>query len=142
MHRARPGLTAPPDAPDNAAVAFPALRRPLRAGVALAALVLAAQAHPQTPVHHGVLGVRPAAGRIDRTTGESSLDVRRWRFTPAPDSDGLDPAHEAVLVAIGDADRFVVPAGALRASRNGRVFTYRRATTRGVRRLRLVRVGR
>lgn len=107
----------------------------------LGAVTAVPPAAAQSPVYHGLLTVRPAKGRIDRATGESSLTVKGWDLTPAPDSNGVDPARELVRIAIGEVDRFGIDAGALAVSRNGRVFRYRdRTTGRGIRSLRLQRL--
>jgi hypothetical protein len=106
----------------------------------LSSLLATLPAAAQSPVHHGELTIRPARGRIDRDTGESTLTVKRWFFLPTVDSNGLAPADEPVLIALGESDRFTVEARALKAARNGRTFTYRNPKTqRGVRSLRLQR---
>lgn len=107
----------------------------------LAALLLvgaAGAAQAQSPVYHGVLTIRPALGRIDRASGESSINVKRWDFLASPDSNGMNPATEPVLLAIGELDRFTIPVGAIKQSPNGRVFTFKdKSVLRGVRSLRL-----
>jgi hypothetical protein len=83
------------------------------------------------PIYHGVLRVTPASGTIDRKTGNAVVSVKRWvmiintdESNGAPVSDGIYPAQEPIIVALG-ADSFYLPAGAMRASRNGKRFTYR-----------------
>jgi hypothetical protein len=71
------------------------------------------------------LSVRPAKGKLDESRGVGSLKVRRWRFRTQAISDGLAPASEKVVVSIGDRTQFVLPAGALVASKNGRRFRYK-----------------
>jgi hypothetical protein len=63
------------------------------------------------PDFEATLAVRPARGALDIATGLGSLHVRRWRLTPAADSDGIDPAAEPIVLALGR-DEVVLPAGA------------------------------
>lgn len=92
------------------------------------------------PVYNGFLKVRRAGGIIDRDTGQGSLNVRRWGWTLTPDSDGIQPDVEPVIVAIGETERLVLPAGLVKASKNGRKFTYRdKEVRRGLRSLRIWR---
>src|SRR5439155_1618454 len=91
------------------------------------------------PVFHGTLQLLPASGRIDRKTGSTTLVVSRWTFIPNPDSNGMHPEQEPVLIALGD-DSFLIGAGALRVSHGGRLFTYhgpRPQHGRGVRSFRM-----
>jgi hypothetical protein len=117
-----------------------------RSFLVLAALLLgAASAAAQftPPVYHGLLTIRPAGGRIDPVSGEASLTVKRWDFLADPGSNGMDPSAELVQIALGELDRFTIPVGAVKASANGRVFTYRdKSIKRGVRKLRLQRTKR
>ena len=101
----------------------------------------AAQVQPPIakPTFHGVLQTIPARGIIDRKTGLASVVVRRWSFIPNPDSNGVFPEREPVLIALG-ASNFLIPAGMMRMSRNGTVFVYHAAhvrNRRGVQSLRL-----
>lgn len=57
---------------------------------------------------------------------------------PASGSDGIDPAAEPVIIAIAD-EQFLIPAGQMKASRNGRRFRYKNNTGRGVQLLTMVR---
>ena len=82
------------------------------------------------PVFHGILGVGPARGSIDRHTGTGVITVHGWPFSLNPDSNGMQADREAILIALGD-DSFVVPAGSLHSSHNGRTFTYRGPHSRG-----------
>jgi len=77
-----------------------------------------------TPVHHGVLDVRPARGTFDPEGGTATLKVGRWKLIITPDSNGIYPDQETVVIAIGE-QSFSLPPGSLRASRNGKVFSYR-----------------
>lgn len=95
--------------------------------VALLAVLAAAGAQAQPavqPVYHGCLEVRAAGGPFDRVTGDARLRVPRWRFILTPDSNGIFPAAEQILIAIGENQAAIDP-GAMRVSRNGKVFTYR-----------------
>lgn len=113
----------------------------------VAALVLAAAvaggpvAAQLRPVFHGVLSVKGGAGRLDQTAGIGSLRVKKWVFNLSLDSDGIAPASEPIVVGIGDNDQLVIPAGQMKASRNGRRFTYRNpGIPRGVRALTMKRL--
>lgn len=91
-----------------------------------------------TPKYHGALQPQPVSGRIDPETGISRLVVKGWLLRPAVDSNGVFPADEPVLVAIGE-ESFRIDKGLLRPSRRGRRFFYRSAGSvqRGVRSMRL-----
>jgi hypothetical protein len=115
----------------------------LLAGLGLAVLVLATAAvtaAQESPVFHGFLTIRRAAGTIDPTTGVSSVNIRRWSFLLTPNSNGMQPDVEPIIVAVGDAERLVLPAGSMAASKNGRKFTFQDKTiTRGIRAMRIWR---
>jgi hypothetical protein len=81
-----------------------------------------------TPIYHGLLFMRPSHGSIDPETGSAEVKARRWRLVLTPDSDGIYPDLEPVVVAIGE-NTFMLPAGTLHASRRGRVFSYRALRT-------------
>lgn len=117
---------------------LPAMPRPLLALAAVLLCATGAVAQFTPPVYHGLLTIRPAKGRIDPVSGEASLVVRRWDFLADPGSNGMNPATELVQIALGELDRFTIPVGAVKASANGRVFTFGdKSITRGVRKLRL-----
>jgi len=85
----------------------------------------AAQSAP-TPKYHGILSIRRATGTIDRTTGDGTLKVRKWTALLTPDTNGVEPATEPISVSIGlNGDSYALPAGALKASKSGRVFVYK-----------------
>ena len=90
------------------------------------------------PVFHGVLQLVPAIGRMNRKTGTGTLVIRRWTFIPNPDSNGVFPDREPVLIALGN-DGFLMGAGTLHASHGGRLFTYHgpAAGGRGIRSFRM-----
>ncbi|HWP65003.1 MAG TPA: prolipoprotein diacylglyceryl transferase family protein [Candidatus Limnocylindria bacterium] len=82
----------------------------------------------------GSLAVRPARGRLDIATGRLTLDVRRWRWVPAPGSDGVDPASEPITLLLGT-DEVFLPAGSV-GSAGATRYRYRDPTvTRGFTRL-------
>ncbi len=92
------------------------------------------------PIFNGFLTIRPAGGIIDSETGQGSLNVKRWSWLLTPDSNGIAPDLEPVIVAIGETERIVLPAGLVKASKNGRKFTYRdKEVRRGLRSLRIWR---
>jgi hypothetical protein len=93
------------------------------------------------PVYHGVLGVRPATGAFDKNVGIASLTVRNWILGLADNSNGIAPDKEAIIIAVGDTEKLVVPAGQVKASQNGKTFVYRNPkVTRGVRLLKIHRL--
>jgi hypothetical protein len=95
-----------------------------------AALVvgLGAPAGAQVPdaVYHGELDVLPSVGKFDYDTGVASLKLRKWRFLVVTDSNGLAPDQETIVVLVGE-NSFPLPPGALKRSRNGKVFSYKAA---------------
>lgn len=95
--------------------------------VALAAAVVlvGVDARAQAPLYHGALTIRPAQGGIDKANGIGSLTVNNWDLLLSPNSNGIAPDREPVIVAMGETERLVIPAGEVRASRNGKVFTFR-----------------
>jgi hypothetical protein len=110
------------------------MRFSIAAIVGAAVLAGSGLVHAQVPVHHGSLTIRSARGRIDKNTGIGSLRVKNWDLLVAFDSDGIAPDREPILIAIGETERLVIPSGQVRASRNGRVFTFRNPKVRrGVR---------
>ena len=114
----------------------------LAARTVIAVAILASTATAQiAPIFHGVLDVRPAAGTLDRHTGDGTLKIHRWRFLPAPTSNGIFPGEEDLLVAVGD-NNFFLPAGSLLTIGGGRMFRYRAprdAPSGGIRSFRLSR---
>lgn len=115
--------------------------------LALVASLAALLALPATtraqaaPVYHGVLGVRPTTGAFDKNVGIASLRVRSWILGLAANSNGIAPDKEAIIIAVGDTEKLVVPAGQVKASKNGKTFVYRNPkVTRGVRLLKIRRL--
>lgn len=92
------------------------------------------------PIYHGELKLKPALGTLDRTTGSAALQVRGWLLRPTPDSNGLYPDREPILVVLGE-EPFRIDVGEVRASHHAARFSYRapRSQLRGIRRLRLLR---
>jgi len=93
----------------------------LRAVVALVVALLTGAAAPAgaiAPVFHGV----------------ASLRVKNWNLVLTPQSNGIYPTQEGVIIAIGSTEQLVIPASLIHASRNGRRFTFSDPkTSRGVR---------
>lgn len=96
-----------------------------------------------TPVHHGVLRIAKGRGRVDKSNGVAEVSVRRWTLVLSPSSDGIFPADEPIVIAVGD-DNFRLEAGMLRA-KNARTFSYKAprkpALARGVRSITIKRRG-
>ena len=108
---------------------------------AFASGVGSAQTDLPPPVYHGVLEVEHASGSIARPSGMASVHVPGWPFQLDPEqSNGIFPATEAVEVAIGTDSRFVLAAGSLKASRNGRKFTFRQKLRKGVAGIRMIQI--
>jgi hypothetical protein len=120
-----------------------------RAALALLIWALAsAGASAQTvdlppPTYHGVLEVGRASGSIERPSGVSSLHVPGWQFQLDPEqSNGIFPATEPVEVAVGPSatNKFALPAGSLKASRNGKRFTFRQKLHKGQAGIRMIQI--
>jgi hypothetical protein len=110
------------------------MRPLLAASLAAAVLLAGAEAGAQAPLYHGTLTIRPARGGIDKANGIGSLKVNNWDLLLNFNSNGIFPDREPIIVAIGETERLVIPAGEVRASRNGKVFTFRNPKVpRGVR---------
>lgn len=89
-------------------------------------------------LYNGKLRIdRPGRGQIDLNSGSAAFAVRQWEFLVAPDSNGIDPATEPVAVGVAD-EKFLIPAGGLKVSRNGKRFSYRASTDHGIVALKLV----
>jgi hypothetical protein len=87
----------------------------------------------------GTLAVRPARGTLDLATGAGGLEVKRWRFTPAPASDGMDPVTEPIVLSLA-ADEVTLAAGLVWEVEPGRRWAFRDdAVTRGLTRVKLKR---
>ena len=116
---------------------------PRRLGLALLTLLGAPSHAPAAaPVFHGALVVRPASGPIG-ADGTASLTVHSWalrlgRATDGRPSNGIDPAGEPIIIAIGE-QTFLIPAASLRASRTGTRFAYSNRESHAVRTLHMRR---
>jgi hypothetical protein len=76
------------------------------------------------PVYIGTLGIPRTSGAIDRGTGEAVVTVKRDDWVLGVGSNGIYPAQEPLEIFVGDVT-FDLPAGMLRPSRNGKVYSYR-----------------
>lgn len=102
-------------------------------------LGLAVPAAAVDSVYQATLTIRPARGRLEVASGYGQIDVKRWRLMQGVPSDGMDPAHEEIVVSVGS-DVFVLDPATLVGSRGGRRLSFRDdATTRGIARLRMNR---
>jgi len=116
------------------------LLAPVASLVALLAIPATTRAQA-APVHHGVLTVRPAGGAFDKTVGIASLRVQGWVLTLARDSNGIAPDTEPIIIAIGETEKLVVPAGQVKATKNRKSFLYHNPKVdRGVKLLRIRRL--
>jgi hypothetical protein len=96
------------------------------------AVLFMGPARAQTELKHGKLVVNHAGrGTIDLSSGSASFKLTGLDLMPAHDSDGINPATETITIGITE-ERFLIPAGQLKASRNGKRFRYKAQTDRGV----------
>jgi hypothetical protein len=105
-----------------------------------ALLLAASPLRAEPPIYHGVLEIRPAGGGIDPSSGEIGLNVKSWTFRLDPGSDGLYPATEPVVFALGDTEQFLLPAGALVPNRKGNRFSYTNPNKKLARGIKMFRV--
>ena len=89
---------------------------------------------------HGQLSVaRAARGTIDLDSGNATFKVKNWAIVLASGSNGVNPADEPFTIGVAE-ERFLIPAGQLKASKNGKRFSYRdKSVDRGIQELKLVR---
>jgi len=88
-----------------------------------------------TPVFHGELKLRPAAGSVDRRSGVAVVTVPGWELDLASNSNGIYPTEEPIVIAIGD-DAFRLEAGAVRQrGKRGYFYRARPRPQRGIDRL-------
>src|SRR5215510_1164647 len=97
------------------------------------------------PVYHGTLKVLPANGLFQKktmdTSGIATLRVRNWVLNLEMGSNGIAPDKEPIIIAVGDTEKLVIPAGQVKASKNGKRFAYHNpSTTRGVQMLQIRRL--
>lgn len=94
---------------------------------------------PAQQLAHGKLVVtRAGKGRIDLASGQAAFWFQGWELLPGADSNGIDPAAEPFAIGIAE-EKFIIPAGQLKASRSGKHFRYTAHTDRGVERVSLAR---
>jgi hypothetical protein len=106
--------------------------------MACGALVAASPARGQTLTHGQLSVARAARGTIDLDSGNASFKVKNWGLILANESNGVNPASEPFTIGIAE-DRILLPAGQLKASKNGKRFSYRDKTVdRGIQELKLV----
>jgi len=88
---------------------------------------------------HGQLSIaRAARGTIDLDSGNATFKVKSWGLVLASDSNGVKPATEAFAIGLAE-ERFLIPAGQLKASKNGKRFRYRdKSVDRGIQELKIV----
>jgi hypothetical protein len=99
----------------------------LPAAAIVTLLALGSSARAQSPaVYHGELDVLPSVGKFDINTGGASLKLRKWRFLVVPDSNGLVPDQEPIVILIGQ-NSFTLQPGSLKRSRNGKTFSFKAA---------------
>jgi len=113
-----------------------ASRFPVIAAVLMLAVCAPAQAG--FTMFRGALTIRPAKGQIDLQTGSATIKVRRWDLQLSPASNGIVPDSEPVIIRF-DQEQFLLPAGQMKVSKNGKRFSYKSLTERGIRELRLTR---
>jgi hypothetical protein len=103
------------------------------------ALAMPTVARSQTTLIHGQLAVtRAARGTIDLDSGNATFKVKNWEMLLADESDGVNPATEPFTIGIAE-ERFLIPGGQLKASKNGKRFTYTgKSVDRGIQQLKLV----
>ena len=104
----------------------------LALGVALTAPAQAVQ------INAGQLRVvRAGRGQINLDSGQASFKVVGWEIIPPSNSNGIDPGTEPVTIAIGDQERFLIPAGEMKVLHKGKRFLYKAKSDRGVQLLKL-----
>jgi len=119
---------------------FPSMPRFTMLVLAMACAVVAPSFARAQSLAHGQLSIaRAARGTIDLDSGNATFKVKNWGLVLADDSNGVKPADEPFTIAIGDSERILLPAGKLKASKNGKRFRYRdQSITRGIQQLNLV----
>jgi hypothetical protein len=101
--------------------------------------VLVVPAHAVQIIAGQLRVVRAGRGQINLDSGQASFRVVGWEIIPATGSNGIDPGTEPVTIAIGDQERFLIPAGQMKVLRKGKRFLYKAKTDRGVQLLKLTR---
>jgi hypothetical protein len=102
------------------------------------ALVAPSLARAQVLTHGQLSVARAARGTIDLDSGNATFKVKNWGLVLANESDGVKPADEPFTIGIAE-ERFLLPAGQLKASKNGKRFRYRdKSVDRGIQDLKIV----
>ena len=88
---------------------------------------------------HGQLSIpRAARGTIDLDSGNATFKVKNWGLVLDKESNGVKPADEPFTIGIAE-ERFLIPAGQLKASKNGKRFRYLdKSVDRGIQQLKIV----
>ena len=110
----------------------------LRLLIALALGVVMAIPAEALIVDPGVLHVlRAGRGSINLDSGQATFRVAGWEIEFPKDNNGVDPGTEPVTIAIGDAERFLIPPGSMKVLHKGKKYLYKSKTDRGVQLLKL-----
>lgn len=109
--------------------------------LALPVAVVAEVSTVANPVYHGGLDVGPLRGTIAlcrHCDGSASVIAGPWILSPVNESNGVFPAAEPIVLAIGE-ESFRLEPGMVRSNRKGTLFSYRapRGLRRGIRYLRM-----
>jgi hypothetical protein len=95
-------------------------------------------ARGQTHTHGQLSVARAARGTIDLDSGNATFKVKNWGLVLASNSNGVNPAEEPFTIGIAE-ERFLIPGGQLKASKNGKRFRYRdKSIDRGIQDLKIV----
>lgn len=88
---------------------------------------------------HGQLSIpRAARGTIDLDSGNATFKVKNWGLVLDKASNGVNPAEEPFAIGIAE-ERFLIPAGQVKASKNGKRFRYLdKSVDRGIQQLKIV----
>ena len=88
---------------------------------------------------HGQLSIpRAARGTIDLDSGNATFKVKNWGLVLDKASNGVKPADEPFTIGIAE-ERFLIPAGQVKASKNGKRFRYLdKSVDRGIQQLKIV----
>jgi hypothetical protein len=105
--------------------------------LALVCALESPSAWAQALTHGKLRVVRAAKGQINLTSGQAAFKIRNWEVLLADTSNGVNPANEPITIGIAE-ERFLIPAGELQGSRNGKRFRYKTATDRGIQQLKLI----
>lgn len=105
------------------------------------ACALSTSAGAQALIHGQLQVSRAAKGQINLDSGMATFKILGWQILLADNTNGVDPAHEPITIGLAE-ERFLIPAGQLHASKNGKRYRYKDASVdRGVQQITIVRVG-